>query len=370
MENFIKALSISLLMSGSFIINAMDSEEDMARSFGMTLREYRRQVSAQQQLFSQPELSRDNTDPELEKGLAASLGMSVPAYRRQLEKEQEEKASAELIRRLQAKEQQEKASVELIRHLQAKEQQEKASVELIHRLQREEEEKATAELIRRLQKEQEEKDSDEELVRHFQQTHILDESSFKSQIQQKTRTYSHGTERPILEKYIHIFEYLSKIAQGLDVHVLDDYVFGSHKMIDALLEVGRLYSIDKPDLTLAQVGQEMVTFVNAHKDFFNTYKYENTALTGERVIAILNSHFSNMDAEVRAICPAAREVWSRAWTLALNLYNRDKDSSAIQVIFDQAVEGHLTRGGCIQGRIDRGFVGYVSLLAKSGVNLY
>ncbi len=337
MENFIKALSVSLLMSGSFIINAMDSEEDMARSFRMTLREYRLQVSAQQQLFSQPELSTGNTDPELEKGLAASLGMSVPAYRRQLEKEQEEKASAKLIRRLQEKE-----------------QQEKASVELIHRLQRE----------------QEEKDSDEELVRHFQQTHILDESSSKSQIQQKTRTYSHGTERPILEKYIHIFEYLSKIAQGSDVHVLDDYVFGSHKMIDALLQVGRLYGIDKPDLTLARVGQEMVTFVNAHKDFFNTYKYENTALTGERVIAILNSHFSNMDAEVRAICPAAREVWSRAWTLALNLYNRDKDSSAIQVIFDQAVEGHLTRGGCIQGRIDRGFVGYVSLLAKSGVNLY
>lgn len=353
MENFIKALSISLLMSGSFISNAMDSEEDMARSFGMTLREYRRQVSAQQQLFSQPELSTGNTDPELEKGLAASLGMSVPAYRRQLEKEQQEKASAELIRRLQAKE-----------------QQEKASIELIHRLQREEEEKATAELIHRLQKEQEEKDSEEELVRHFQQTHIRDESSFKSQIQQKTRTYSHGTERPILEKYIHIFEYLSKIAQGSDVHVLDDYVFGSHKMIDALLAVGRLYSIDKPDLTLARVGQEMVTFVNAHKDFFNTYKYETTALTGEQVIAILNSHFSNMDAEVRVICPAAREVWSRAWTLALNLYNRDDDSSAIQVIFDQAVEGHLTRGGCIQGRIDRGFVGYVSLLAKSGVNLY
>ena len=36
------------------------------------------------------------------------------------------------------------------------------------------------------------------------------------------------------------------------------------------------------------------------------------------------------------------------------------------MIFDQALEGQLTRGGCIQGRFNRGFVGYVQLLGKAG----
>ena len=136
-----------------------------------------------------------------------------------------------------------------------------------------------------------------------------------------------------------------------------------------LLEVGRLYNVDDGNLTLAQVGQQMVQFANDHKDFFAAYKYEGAALNSDQIIPILNAHFPDMDNEIRAISPEARELWSRAWTLALNLHE-DGNETAIQIIFDQAIEGHLTRGGCIQGRIDRGFVGYVSLLGKAGVNLY
>lgn len=330
MENFIKTLLIPLLMSGSFMTNAMQGDQDdadleagIAASLGMSAEEYRASRDAEKKYYQkQPKAAQKQPNSPV-------LDWSDEYLARQLaaeEKEQEER------------ERQEQASLELIRYLQAEEEQKKW----------EREEQTTADLIRRLQ---------------------IEGASFKNQISNKTQEYSKGTKRPILEEFIKIFNYLKSIPQTSDVHVLDSYVFGSHKKIDSLLEIGRLYDIDNPKLTLAEVGQQMVTFVNNHADFFKDYKYERQTIPSQKIIEILNAHFSNMDAEIRTVSPAAREAWSRAWTLALKLYNED-DASAIQIIFDQAVEGHVTRGGCIQGRIDRGFVGYVSLLAKAGVNLY
>jgi hypothetical protein len=299
MKNFIKAFLVSSLMSGSFIVAAMDSwhsQEDKENAFlyGITTpREFYEQQEAQKE------------------AMASFALINVP-------KSQEER-----------------------------------DAELAHRIDQEEQ--------------------DEELARQFQAQAIISpapfipyEASLQEQIASQTWEYAKGENRPTLQKFIDIFPYLKGIPQNSDVHILDNYVFGAQKKINDLLAVGRLYDVDNGDLTLAAVGQQMVQFVNNNKDFFATFQYEETFLNSDKIIPILNSHFPNMDNEIKAISPEARELWSRAWTLALNLYNQG-DETAIQIIFEQAVEGHLTRGGCIQGRIDRGFVGYVSLLTRAGV---
>lgn len=184
-----------------------------------------------------------------------------------------------------------------------------------------------------------------------------------------SREYAAGEQRPILENFMSIFNYLSQIHSDSDVHILDNYVFGTGNNILHLLNVGNLYNIDNPKLTLAQVGQQMVEFVLNHNKFFATYKYLGTPVEVAAILNYLNNHFAQMDSEI-SFCPGAREVWSRAWTLAINLYNKKQDFKYIQMIFDQALEGQLTRGGCIQGRINRGFVGYVQLLGKAGVGIF
>lgn len=173
------------------------------------------------------------------------------------------------------------------------------------------------------------------------------------------------------EKFKGIHAHLQTIAQHADVHVLDDYVFGAQKTIMPLLEIGRFYELgDKGDLTLSQVGIAMAEFVNANQDFFTNYKYEDQTIGKDRVVAIIQSHFNAMDGEILPICTEARELWSRAWTLSQVLFNQHDDFSVIKTLFDEVIEGHLTNGGCIQGRINRGFVGYVSLLGQAGVGSY
>lgn len=184
-----------------------------------------------------------------------------------------------------------------------------------------------------------------------------------------SREYAAGKQRPILENFMRIFNYLSQIYADSDVHILDDYVFGGGNNIRHLLDIGNLYSIDNPNLTLAQVGQQMCEFVLNNDKFFAAYKYLERPVDIDTILTYLNNHFARMDSEI-SLCPAAREVWSRAWSLAINLYNKNQNFSYIQMIFDQVLEGHLTRGGCIQGRMNRGFVGYVQLLCKAGVGIF
>ena len=184
--------------------------------------------------------------------------------------------------------------------------------------------------------------------------------------------YPQHKENPALkEKFKEIHTYLTQIAQHSDVHVLDNYVFGSQKTITPLLEIGRFYELgDDGSLNLSQVGAAMKEFVESHADFFTDYTYEDQSISKDSVLGIIHAHFSNMDAEILPVCTEAREIWSRTWTLSQVLYNRYNDLSIMKNLFDEVIEGHLTKGGCIQGRINRGFVGYVSLLGKAGVGSF
>jgi flagellar biosynthesis GTPase FlhF len=322
MKNFIKSFLISLLVSGSFTTNAMqkhnnDLEEAFAASLGVSLSTYL-ECKATADLLNVP------------------IEQCLPDLPRPFEKQSTQQEKERQRQQMEWDEQ-------MALRIAAQEEEEYQK----HQLQRAEQ------LVR-------------EIVAQEKQAR-----SFISQVNEKSEQFSLGEKRQLLETFMQIFNDLGNVAQHSDVHVLDNYVFGTGNNIRVLLEIGDLYKIDRPELTLAQTGQQMIEFMNNHLDLFKNYNYLGEPQTPQQISTIFNNYFSNMDTQVASLCPsAAQEVWSRAWTLALNLYTKNHDTDAIKVIFDQVVEGPSTRGGCPQGLIDRGFVGYVILLGKSGVGIH
>lgn len=181
----------------------------------------------------------------------------------------------------------------------------------------------------------------------------------------------HGTteQKAAIQSFLEISKYLRSFENknDLDVHTFDDYIFGTQKKINDLIKFGNYLQIDNPSLTLKQVGDQMSSFIDSHSQLFSNFKYANKAISIETLKGYLTRHFDKMDEEIISICPNANILWSKAWTLALNLYDTDKNETAIQIIFQQMCENYENEGQCIQGRINRGFVGYVSLLTLCGI---
>lgn len=342
MENFIKSLLVSLLASGSFVSQAMENDNDLeeafAASLGVSISTYR-ECKATANLLKVP----------IEHCLPDLTAEKEPTPQEKERQRQQEQQNEKLVREMVAREEKEHQRQQMKRDEQ---------MALTMAIQQEEEYKK-----HQLQR-------DEQLVREI----VAQEKqarSFIGQVNDKSAQFASGEKHPLLEHFMRIFNDLGNVVQHSDVHVLDNYVFGTGNNIRFLTEIGNLYKIDNPNLTLAQTGQQMIQFMNDHVDLFKGYNYLEEPKTPQQIITIFNSYFSNMDAQVVHLCPsAAQEVWSRAWTLALNLYTQNNDAEAIKIIFDQVVEGPLTRGGCPQGLINRGFVGYVILLGKAGVGIH
>lgn len=179
---------------------------------------------------------------------------------------------------------------------------------------------------------------------------------------QLSTQFSYGKERETLQHFKEVFDFLQSVVQDSNVHNLDSYVAQN---VQRLLNVGRLYNIDVSTLTLAQVGIQMSDFVSNNPQLFGNFKYVETQVSSANILSYLHTHFNSMDTEIGF--DGAREVWSRSWTLALKLYQEYQDFKYMQIIYEQAIEDYLTGGGSLGGRINRGFVAYVRLLAAAGV---
>lgn len=200
---------------------------------------------------------------------------------------------------------------------------------------------------------------------------LLNHRPITLQVQNRFSELQLGTdaEKTAVLKFREILEHLRSHQNipNLDVHFFDNYIFQKQNKIKDLIDFGNLLQVDEGGLTLAQVGQDMKQFIEAHPSLFVNFKYIDKLVPTEAIKGYLATHFAKMDTEVAVHCPAAKIIWSKAWTLAKKLYERENDETAIKIIYEQVCESYLTQGGCIQGRINRGFVGYVCLLTKCGL---
>ncbi|MDP1724278.1 MAG: hypothetical protein Q8L85_06205 [Alphaproteobacteria bacterium] len=176
----------------------------------------------------------------------------------------------------------------------------------------------------------------------------------------------------LITQFKEIDQKLRSIPNNSNVHVLDAYIFGAENKIQDLANIGAALDIDNPHHSLQEIGIQMINFIDQHADLFVGYQYEKDIVSTDSLKAYLHAHFNQMDQEIAAKnCPNAQIIWSRAFSLALELFIHENDFDALKMLYDAAIEGHLTKGGCLAGRINRGFVLYVSLLGKNGFgNIY
>ena len=174
-----------------------------------------------------------------------------------------------------------------------------------------------------------------------------------------------GIYKQMINSFSDISLYLTSV-RSIDIHVLDPYVIRAGNRSEALLTIGRQLNIDDGALTLAQVGQQMSDLVKDSPFLFEDFRCEEKSVSSADLQSYLSQHFTAMDGEIMAPainCPQAREIWSRTWTLAITYYEKTDDFLFLKLIYDKVCENYLTGGRCIEGRINRGFLGYVSLLS-------
>lgn len=355
MENFIKALFISLLTSGSFVTQAAEQYD---KAPWEAISAARREMNLEEYRSLRPFLDGET--------------------RAQWKKEEEadrkvwENAQSEAWIREYAPEQfrtTAQTTIELPQQqpfpTQEKELQGENEYQKLLAL------RARQSAQRQAQQQAQKEDERRQMVVPVRQNpQPIEVASFISQVNALSGVYASSPKRPILVNFMRIFSELATFAaaiQDKDVHYVDGYVAEN---VGPLLEVGSLFKLDNPKLTLEEVGKQMKDFMAQLPEFFGNYKYAKGTVaekpvTAARIQEVLDLHFKNL-----LVSENIRETWSRAWTLALKLYTEYRSTEYIEIIFDKAIEGHETQGGCVQGRIDRALIAYVTLLGKAGVGIH
>lgn len=186
-----------------------------------------------------------------------------------------------------------------------------------------------------------------------------------------------------ITQFKEIEQKLRNIPINADVHDLDAYIFGPEKKIETLANIGSAFNLDDPNFSFYELGNQLNDFFLQNKKFADSYEYEKyekingkeeqhlIKIPTDTMSFFLYKHFAQMDEEVtthsNGQIAISRIIWSRAFSLAFNLYKYEHDYNAIKMLYDAAIEGQLSNGGCLAGRINRGFVLYVSLLGKNGL---
>lgn len=379
MENFIKSFLVSLLVSGSFVTHAMDDHDKLARgvaaSLGMTFEDYlgslkeaallgisaeecRASLRAAQGIKKEaPSRILDSGDA-LEKAMAASLGITVEEYH-----EEQKAASLGLsVKEYRAALDAEKSRSQrearntfidtrsdwaIAYQMEQYDPFEKQQQMILDR--------AIAELLQA---------ELNPIAGIITQDHVDRIISAVSQNPDILQEFSRN--------YKGISGHVQTIPNNHDVHILDDYVFGSQSQIVNLLGVGRHLAIDNGNLSWAEIQENLLKML-PKSDANWLSDYEGQKITAGLLRGHIATYFGNLPNEIagffgggNARCDQVRELWSRTISLTATL---DQYDPTIFPILAQCIsENYLTKGGCIQGRINRIFLRYVALLGAAGIN--
>jgi len=171
-------------------------------------------------------------------------------------------------------------------------------------------------------------------------------------------------------------------AQG--VHRLDNFVFGTGGGITQLLTIKRHLKLDNGSLTWEEIQQGIKDLLQLKKDDDVICLYgeegRETIVTPKLVRGYMPAYFNppyfnTIAAELTSFfrigdaypfpirCEEVRELWSRVVTLAASLH-KSGHFSVLDFLCNNIVENYLTGGYCLQGRINRTFLNYVTLLGS------
>lgn len=176
----------------------------------------------------------------------------------------------------------------------------------------------------------------------------------------------------ILDPILMLKELADSSPKGQDVHLFDDLVFKGSNQLPYILQLSQGLSVSN-SLTFLQTQQSMVGFVRGNPSFYTNYN--GTTLTQDALIDCINRALSTIESDM-AVVPGiqaqsnlVRELYSRAWTLALTMRvdsTLTQPNYGVTRILDAMSENYLTESGCIQGRVNRVFIAYAGMLTALG----
>lgn len=169
------------------------------------------------------------------------------------------------------------------------------------------------------------------------------------------------------ENKIIAFEKLSPILDRIytcktetDVHQLDGFV---NERTQELLNIGEILGVGVDNLSLAQTHAQIRTFLNAHADAINIFIKDPHF---QDILKHMDTHFGQMDTEVisHPNHQQIKQIFSRLWTGARDVWINSGyiDFAPLSYMIMQICDNYTTGGGCLAGRIDRGFLAYTNLL--------
>lgn len=169
------------------------------------------------------------------------------------------------------------------------------------------------------------------------------------------------------ENKIIAFEKLAPILNRIytcktetDVHQLDGFV---NEKTQELLNIGEILGVGDDNLSLSQTQDQLRTFLINNQKEVTTCIIE---LNFQDILKHVSTHFGQMDEEVM-VHPnhqQIKQIFSRLWTGARDVWINSGyiDFMPFSYMIMQICDNYTTGGGCLAGRIDRGFLAYTNLL--------
>ena len=156
-----------------------------------------------------------------------------------------------------------------------------------------------------------------------------------------------------------------RIRSNTDVHVLDSLVMEN---LSTLLAVGGELGAGNPDLSLEELQRRISSFF---EEATRTKRLKITYEDGGKITPLTSVEFNRdvakfFDDQLKTERSEVRQLISRVWTLAQELFEETRDFQKLDNICVAIIENYKTGGGCIEGRINRMFRAYVLMLEEIG----
>ncbi len=165
--------------------------------------------------------------------------------------------------------------------------------------------------------------------------------------------------------------------QGVDVHRGDNFISqNAKKMIDIAALFDNYLSPESRSIhqkNLLQFQEQLLTLLEPYRDILETYTYEdinniNIHKNYAEITQIIRNQFARSSREIGGYAGGqGTMIWARLLALAAERLNDPYTSEEIKqtiarILAEKAIEGMLTQGGCIQGFVNRGFIGLLTIL--------
>ncbi|MBW8308521.1 MAG: hypothetical protein K0M45_02590 [Candidatus Paracaedibacteraceae bacterium] len=165
--------------------------------------------------------------------------------------------------------------------------------------------------------------------------------------------------------------------QGIDVHRGDQFISQNARNLSDIAALFDAHlspeSRDIHQKNLLQLQDHLLALIAPYQDVLEGYAYQdinnnNIHKNYTEITQIIRNQFARSNREIGSYAEGQGTIiWARFLALAAERLNDPYTSEEIKqtiarILAEKAIEGMLTQGGCIQGFVNRGFIGLMTIL--------